>query len=312
MNIETTSCLICGSIEYAPRWQLRDWAYELPGEFQLVTCRACGHVYQNPRPTLSSIGAYYPDDYTPFRRAIDDEPNAILRAIRHRQWRTRCMQVARLRDGGRLLDVGASTGMFLNELRRYGSWTLAGVELSERAAQYARDTFQLNMFTGQIEAAPWPPASFDVITAWDVVEHLPEPRAALIKMRDLIKDDGYIIVSVPNGDSFDAKIFGRYWIGLDPPRHMSVFNLDGLRRLMQSAGFEIETAYCFYGRYTTSALSWQMWLHAHLRPSTLRRLIERMLFVPVWRYITLPYFWTIDQLRRGAIITVRARPGRAA
>jgi hypothetical protein len=103
-------------------------------------------------------------------------------------------------------------------------------------------------------------------------------------------------------------LFGRYWIGLDQPRHMSVFNLDTVKRLLAITGFEVESAYCFYGRYTAFALSSQIWLHAHLKPSPLRRALERCLFLPVWRYLALPYFWLVDQARRGSIITIRARP----
>src|SRR5436190_10937854 len=126
METETTGCLVCGAQTSTPRFHLRDWAYELPGEFQLVTCLNCGHIYQTPRPTQASIGQYYPDRYQPFWRSIEDEPSGWIRRWRHWQWRARCLQVARLRPGGRLLDVGAGTGIFLNEMRRYVAWEVKG------------------------------------------------------------------------------------------------------------------------------------------------------------------------------------------
>lgn len=307
-EMETTPCLVCGSTDYVPRFQLQDWAYELPGQFQIVTCAHCGHLYQTPRPTQAAIGQYYPDHYQPFWQAVDDAPHAWQRWLGHRRWRTRCQQVTRLRQGGRILDVGAATGVFLNEMRRYGQWELRGVEFSADAADYARSKFGLDIFPGQIEAVPWANASFDVITCWDVLEHLPDPHSALRKMRTLIADDGYLLFSVPNGGSLDARLFGRYWIGLDQPRHMSVFTLKSLSRLLDEAGFKIESAYCFYGRYTAFALSVQIWLHARMRASRLRHALEAGLFLPVWRYVTLPYFWSIDQFKRGSIITIRARP----
>jgi SAM-dependent methyltransferase len=310
IEMETPACLICGATRSTVRFHLHDWACELPGEFQLVTCETCGHMYQSPRPTQAVIGEFYPEDYQPFWRAIDAEPHWWRRVLRRWQWRTRCRQVSQVRAGGRILDVGASTGVFLSEMRRYGAWTVAGVELSAQAAQYARETFNLDLFVGQVESAPWPPHSFDVVTLWDVLEHLPEPALALKKIRELLAEDGYLIVSVPNGDSVDARLFGRYWIGLDAPRHMSVFNRTSLQRLMRDTGYTIEAAYCYYGRYTTFALSLQQWLRAHLRRSALRRGLERGLSWPLWRYLTLPYFWTLDQWRLGAILTLRARPAR--
>ncbi len=310
MDIETTPCLLCGAIDFNPWVRLGDWAYELPGEFQLVKCCNCNHIYQTPRPTQAAIQIFYPDHYQPFLQPVAPKDNSLIRFWRRLQWRARCRQVAQLRRGGRLLDIGASTGLFLNEMRSYGDWTLAGVELNPQAAQSARTRFGLEIFTGQLEETPWPPASFDVITMWDVLEHLPQPRQALLKMRELLPEGGYIIASVPHADSVDARLFGRYWIGLDPPRHLSVFTRAGLRRLFQEAGFEVEATYCFYGRYTTFALSLKQWLHAHLKPTSGRRLIEQILFFPIWRYLTLPYFWLIDQLQLGAIITIRARLGK--
>lgn len=308
MLVETTPCLVCGSPDNAPLYRLKDWACELPGEFQLVRCRRCGHTYQSPRPTQSDMAQYYPVSYQPFWGSIDEEPNAWKRALRHWQWRARCQQISQLLPGGRLLDVGAGTGVFLNEMRRYGNWNLAGVELSQSAAQYARSKFALDVFVGQLEDAPWPPGSFDVVTLWDVLEHLPNPRAALNRIRVLLRPEGYLVFSVPNADSIDAHLFGRYWIGLDAPRHMSVFKPQNLRRLLSETGFTIEKAYSFYGRYTTFALSVQQWLHAHWGPSTRRTLVERILFWPYWRSLTLPYFWLIDRCGFGAILTIRARP----
>lgn len=307
IHMESTPCLVCGSSDFIPSFRLRDWAYGLPGKFQLVTCRVCGHIYQTPRPTQSTIGFFYPDTYQPFHRTVQ-ESLPWVRVWRYVQFRTRCLQVARLRQGGRLLDVGCSTGLFLKEMRHYGAWNLAGVEPNTLAAQYARNVFGLDVFCGQIEQAPWPRGSFDVITLWDVLEHLPNPRAGLSRIHELLVDEGWLIVSVPNADSIDARLFGRYWIGLDPPRHLSVFSLDGLKRLFSDTGFEFEKAYCSYGRYTTFALSVRQWLRAEMKASFLRELLEKLLLFPVWRYLTLPYFWALDQLGLGAIITVRARP----
>src|SRR5215467_13919596 len=113
--METTPCLVCGSSAHQPLYTLRDWSCDLDGEFSLVQCCNCGHIYQMPRPSQAEIGRYYPPDYQPFWRAIDDEPVAWKRWLRHRQWEARCRQVSRLRPGGSLLDVGAGTGVFLNE-----------------------------------------------------------------------------------------------------------------------------------------------------------------------------------------------------
>jgi SAM-dependent methyltransferase len=306
-DFETVPCPVCGSIRQSPRYELTDLAYDTPGMFRFVTCDDCGQLYQSPRPTQAAIGRYYPAAYQPFGKAIEDATsNAFVRWLRHRQLRTRCVQVSRLRGAGALLDVGCSTGLFLNEMRRYGQWRLAGIEIDPNAAAYAADRFGLDVFCGPVEAAPWPPRSFDVVTLWDVLEHLPDPRGALRRLGDLLAEGGLLIASVPNLDSVDAGRFGRFWTGLDAPRHFSVFRKRDIVRLMEETGYRVIRTYCFYGRYTTFANSLVLWLRARVRNAALRHGLEAVIRFPLWRYLSLPYFALLDRMERGAILTVVA------
>jgi SAM-dependent methyltransferase len=304
---EIVGCPICGSSEQMPRYALPDLAYYTAGTFHLVTCRACGCLYQSPRPTQTAVKDYYPGDYEPHRKAIEEQTGySALRWLKHMQLRTRCLQVSRLRPTGRLLDVGCSTGLFLNEMRRYGAWELVGVETDALATQYGRERFGLMIHEGQVEDFSWSGAPFDVITLWDVLEHLPNPGAALRRLRDLLAPGGHLIVSVPNLDSVDARVFGPWWTGLDPPRHFSVFRSCDITRLLQASDLSVRRTYCFYGRYTTFAASLKLVLRSSLKNATLRRLLERCIGLSIWRYATWPYFAVIDRLGRGAILTVVA------
>ncbi len=306
-TFEVVACPICDSVDQRLRYELADWAYGTPGTFRLVACDACGLLYQSPRPTQAVIGQYYPEAYQPFGKAIEDTTRSgFLRWLRHQQLRTRCVQVTRLRRGGALLDVGCSTGLFLNEMRRYGEWKLSGVELSPEAAAYARTRFGLDVFNGQVEDAAWPDASFDVITLWDVLEHLPDPARTLRRLRALLAPGGVLLVSVPNLDSVDAARFGRFWTGLDAPRHFYVFRKQDIVRLLENTGYRVTRTYCFYGRYTTFANSVVVWLRARVHPGGVRRALERLVRFPLWRYLSRPYFALLDRRERGAILTVVA------
>lgn len=306
-NFEVVPCAICGSTSQSRRYELTDLAYGTPGTFQLVTCDACGHLFQSPRPTQAAIGSYYPKEYQPFGKAIEDASRfGFVRWLRHQQLRTRCLQVHRLRTSGALLDVGCSTGLFLNEMRRYGQWKLAGIEIDARAAAYARDRFGLDVYNGQVEDAPWPEKSFDMVTLWDVLEHLPDPGGALRQLGRLLAEQGLLMVSVPNLDSVDAARFGPFWTGLDVPRHFSVFRTRDIVRLVEDAGYRVIRTYCFYGRYTTFANSLTLWLRARVRNVTLRNSLETAVRFPLWRYLFKPYFALLDHRGRGAIITVVA------
>lgn len=306
-RFEVVPCPICGNAGQSLRYELTDLAYGIPGKFQLVTCDECGHLFQSPRPTQSEIGSYYPEEYQPFGKAIEDATQfGFMRWLRHQQLRTRCLQVYRLRTSGALLDVGCSTGLFLNEMRVYGPWKLAGIEIDPRASAYAMDRFGLDVFNGQVEEAPWPDQSFDVVTLWDVLEHLPDPGGALRHLRRLLAEHGLLIVSVPNLDSVDAARFGPFWTGLDVPRHFSVFRKRDIVRLVEAAGCRVIRTYCFYGRYTTFANSLILWLRARVRNVMLRNSLEIAVRFPLWRYLFKPYFALLDHMERGAIITVVA------
>ena len=308
LQLEATACPLCGGEAHTTRYVVRDLSYAVPGQFRFVTCDRCGFMHLSPRPTQDTIHESYPSGYEPYRKAIEEQTGSrFLRWLRHRQLQTRCSQVARLARGGRLLDVGCSTGLFLNEMRRYGDWELAGVETDAGAATYGRETFGLDIFTGRLDDAPWEPASFDMITLWDVLEHLPQPLDAVRRLHTLLRPGAQLIVSVPNLDSLDARLFGPHWTGLDAPRHLSVFRKADVQQLLERSGFEIEGVYCFYGRYTTFAASLRLLLRAHMQRERLRKRLERSLSLPVWRYITLPYFALVDRLGKGTIVTLVAR-----
>jgi SAM-dependent methyltransferase len=307
LRLESVPCPLCGSAGGAERYVVPDLLYGVPGRFRYVACDRCGLLRLSPRPTGDTIGAAYPPGYEPYRKAIEDQTtNPAVRWLRHRQLRTRCVQVTRLATSGRLLDVGCSTGLFLNEMQRYGQWELCGVEPSAEAARYARERFGLDVRQGRLEDAAFGEVCFDIITLWDVLEHLPDPGAAVERMRDLLAPGGRVILSVPNLDSIDARLFGPWWTGIDPPRHFSVFRRCDLARLLTERGLQVERMYCFYGRYTTFAASLRLLLRARLPGNALRRGLERVVSLGLWRYPTLPYFAAVDRLGGGAIVTVVA------
>ncbi len=130
----------------------------------------------------------------------------------------RDQMVTRFKQSGRMLDVGCATGVFLQWFQAGGSWDLYGLELSEGAARVARAA-GLNVFIGQLEEAAYPENYFDVVTFWDVLEHISDPRSALLETRRILKPDGILVLRLPNAASLDARIFRQYWSGLDAPRH---------------------------------------------------------------------------------------------
>ena len=284
---------------------------EVPDLVATRRCRNCGLIYLCPRPKPDAIAAYYPDDYLPFRPAIEDEPRALMRWARRRKMIRRRELVEQFseRRTGRILDVGCSTGLFLHEMD-LGAWSVAGVELTASAAGYARDRFGIEVFEGMLEDADFAPASFDVITFWDVLEHVYAPSETLDLSASLLKPGGLVAINVPNWDSLDRRLFGRQWQGYDPPRHLYVFTRSTLDRLLRQAGLEPVAWLCFMPAYFTFILSLENWLAAKM--PLLRDPIMRLLNLPGLRIVFEIPFALLNRSGRGGVISVFARKSARA
>ena len=141
----------------------------------------------------------------------------------------------RREDGARLLEVGCAHGGYLAEAAAAG-WDVDGIEPDEAAARRARSRgFDVQVST--LTAAGLPEASRDAVAAWMVLEHVPDPVAMVREVHRILTPEGVFCVSVPNGGGFERRLFGRYWLGYDAPRHLQVFTAGRLRELLQEIGF---------------------------------------------------------------------------
>jgi 2-polyprenyl-3-methyl-5-hydroxy-6-metoxy-1,4-benzoquinol methylase len=142
--------------------------------------------------------------------------------------------------GASLLDIGCGSGQFLAMMRDLG-WEVEGVEPDPKSARIAQETRRLRVQAGAVEQADLPSQSKDVITMTHVIEHLPDPLAVLRRCYQILRPEGLLVVATPNVDSLLHRRFRRCWRGLEPPRHMLLFNPATLGRFAKEAGFEIST-----------------------------------------------------------------------
>jgi len=303
---ERVPCALCGSSRAEFLYPAHDVAYGEAGEFTWVQCVECGLIYLNPRPTREAIARYYPNDYLPYRPAIEEERLALMRWMRRRKLAKRRNLIERYsgQKRGRLLDVGCATGLFLHEMAQAG-WQVAGVEPNASAAEYARHQFAVDVFQGTLGEAPYEPDSFDVVTFWDVLEHTFCPAEELAHAARLLRLGGLLVLSVPNWSSVDRWLFGCHWQGLDSPRHLYVFTRETLTALLAQAGFLVLDWVCFVSGYFSFVLSVERWLKTI--NSRLSTFVRRALDFPGMRFPFEPYFAISNWLGKGAIISVFAR-----
>lgn len=238
------SCTLCGSDDASVLIQAcGDILLGVPGQWDVLLCSNCGATFTAPRPPESELLDYYPPQYHVYH------PNAPVRgSIAGAAIRRIAMFPYTARYGDpdwrippfgsrRMLDVGCGTGAMLRRMAALG-WRPFGIDLSPVAIEMARQTVpDATLELGTLTNFE-PKERFALISVQHVLEHLPDPSQALNRCHELLEPGGQLLVSVPNIDSFEARLFGRKWVGLDIPRHLTHFSRSTLTRTLHQSGFE--------------------------------------------------------------------------
>ena len=229
-----------------------------------------------------------------------------MRWKRRRNLRHMITAVTQRSQPGHLLDVGCATGNYLAEMQKK-DWQVTGVELEPDTADYARRRFDIDVFTGDLLESNFPSRSYDVVTLWDVLEHVYSPIAVLQEVHRVLKSDGLLIFSIPDPDSIWAHRFQAAWIGYDAPRHLHLFHGDNLQQLLIETGYSFEAQEHFLATYHTWVASFHTWLNANMDNNLLRKILIKVAYLPIWASLTSPYFHWLNKNGRGTDLTIYAR-----
>ena len=303
VELERPPCEICG----ADRPQPVAWRTDLflggPTIYTICRCGGCGALYQHPRPTAATIGALYPSEEYPEYVAGLHTVSPLRRMVRRYGLRKRCRRATNYVQGGRLLDVGCSTGDFVWEMGQQPGWLALGIDISQAAASYAHAQAGVAAAVAVLHPAPFADGAFDAITMWNVFEHLYDPRAVLSEAARLLRPGGVLVITHPNVASLDRRLFGATWIGYELPRHLYLYTAALLRDLMADYGLhEIERT-CLYGSWGATMTSLMFLVEGWLGRGRASALARRVLFSLPSQLLTAPYFLLIDRLRLGSNIT---------
>ena len=145
----------------------------------------------------------------------------------------------RRRNGGKVLDIGCGSGKYLGYLKELG-WDVYGVEPSHRGVAIAVASGLANVKQGQGSALPFGDGMFDVVNMHHVFEHVDDPDPTLAEIYRVLKPDGELVITVPNFNSLASRVFGRYWGGIDLPRHFFYYNVPSVRAALKKHGFRIK------------------------------------------------------------------------
>ena len=234
-------CVLCGKPEFEVLFAATDRLYGTTDErFEVVRCRGCGLPRLEPRPSPARVGAYYPDHYwfAPDGMVASRIEEAYRRVVLrdHVRFVRRALDAAGI--PGPVLDVGCGGGLFLRLMRERG-YAVAGLDFSAGAAGVAWRRNGVPVVVGSLAQAPLAPESCAAVTMFHVLEHLHEPRAYLEAARALLRPGGTLVAQVPNAASWQFRLLGAAWTGVDVPRHLVDFRARDLERLVESCGFRV-------------------------------------------------------------------------
>ena len=205
--------------------------------FDLYHDETLDMLITSPQPSLENLGKYYEsEDYishTDNKRSLFEKLYHFIKSI---ALKNKLNLINSLQPNkGRILDIGAGTGDFLSVANNNG-WQTTGVEPSERAKAIAKNKgVSFVEQTNELENH-----SFDVISMWHVLEHVPDLDKQIKELKRLLKPTGTLIIAVPNFKSFDAKYYGKFWAAFDVPIHFWHFSKTAIKLLFEKEKMKLE------------------------------------------------------------------------
>lgn len=223
--LEYVKCGLCGTDDTR--------LVTIEDSLRIVECKSCGLVYLNPRPREEDLSEFYDDFFSTDAESISQWLRLMKRVYEETK-----RNIERECSSGQLLDMGCGLGLFL-KLWDPQKWELFGIDLSRQAVEYARNK-GLNVRHDSLEKTDFSDDYFDVITMFYVLEHLSHPLKVLREARRILKEDGLLVIRVPQSISAERflRFFGVRRNLFHPPMHFYDFSTKILREFLLKAGFK--------------------------------------------------------------------------
>jgi ubiquinone/menaquinone biosynthesis C-methylase UbiE len=228
-------CPLCSGSELSAHLQIPDLFQHKPGQFALERCRACGHIFQNPRLSLEGLNFYYRDFYD----GLGEAASGSLFAMQREHYLARARMLQGIATPTRWLDVGGGHGDFCCLARDV--WPDArfdALDLSESIDEAVRSGWVDRGYRGLFpDLAKEMDGTYDVVSMSHYLEHTRDPRAELIAARRALRPGGYLLIEVPDPDSPFGRLLGRYWLPWFQPQHQHFVSVQNLMQLFREESF---------------------------------------------------------------------------
>lgn len=305
-RLKNNPCNNCGGNSGEVIVRGNDLLEDLPGTFQFIRCDVCGVLRQDPRLDWVDLQNYYRPGYVCHSAQFPSAKKTFHEHTRALGPRKRVNIVYKYKHSGTWLDVGCGSGLILQAAKERGNWSLSGVEPVKEMAEYTSAHLNVPVFPGTFEEYQGKESEFDIVSMWDVIEHLSEPVNSIKEVAKLLKPGGVFVFSTPNLNSIDRKTFKESWLGYDLPRHLYLFPDSMLRQVLKSQRLEVVDRFCFTGSHGSLYLNLAYWNKNH--PSQIMEwlLAKGSEWLP-FRLLTFLPLRIIDWLKLGTTVTYIAR-----
>jgi SAM-dependent methyltransferase len=240
-NIVLSKCPWCDSPDIRQGSKIHDY-FLTREEFSLFSCNSCGLVFTNPRPKLENLGLYYQSDkyYSHTSSQVGIIP-FIYRKVKEINLKTKFKQVTTGSVINKVLDIGCGTGDFLNVCKKSGK-EIHGIEPDSKARNLAKEILKVEILHPD-QSEKIPDESFDLITMWHVLEHVPDLKKQISELSRIIKKGGKVVIALPVYESYDAEVYKEKWAAWDVPRHLYHFNKAVINKMMLANDFKPGNVY---------------------------------------------------------------------
>ena len=255
------NCPWCGSEKAQINLWLKD-EFLTKEDFHICECLNCGLLYTMPRPSKDKIGEYYKsEEYYSHQENKKGFIPKVYEAVKNVNLKHKYRLATDGIKEGKLLDIGCGVGDFLHTAEEHG-WECNGVEPSDEAKAIARRRIKAEIIASA-DLEQIPDATFDVITMWHVLEHVDDLKWQMEQLQRLIKNNGRIVIAVPNYKSYDGQYYKELWAAYDVPRHLNHFSKQTITKIFASVGLKLtRTEKLVWDAYYISYMSEQYKHHS--------------------------------------------------
>ncbi|HVP35768.1 MAG TPA: class I SAM-dependent methyltransferase [Terriglobales bacterium] len=300
--MQWVNCPSCGSSELRFLFRAPADPVEKLGYFSVSKCPKCEFVFTNPQADEEDLkklysNEYYGEEHQRFWPVIERVINSFRQS--------RIEKIEMFKKNGRILDIGCGRGKMLAGLKSRG-WETYGTELSEESSRYARESLGLNVYPGDFLSSNFPADFFDCITLFHVLEHLKDPLKNLLEIRRVLKEDGLLLIALPNFGGGQSRLSGRAWFHLDVPRHYSHFTFKILKNFLDKSGFQVKKVNHFSLEYDPFGFLQSLYNLAGIEHNLLYRIFrskkDRLKILKQHRLQALFILWTLPVLGSPSLI----------